>query len=223
LRRSDHPGSATGNLSTMKLLILGATGPTGRQLVKQAVERSHTVSAAVRNPFKLAGQDRHLSVNIIDVLNEDQLTGAIRGNDAVLSALGSGRDLHSTIISRTTPVLIRAMENAAVKRLIFLSSFGVGDSWHQASFLSKFFFRLLLKDILADKGKADQLLRNSGLDYTLVYPTSLHNGKRSGKYETGENISPGLFPRISRADVAEFMLQQVDDPKWIRKTVIISN
>ena len=207
----------------MKILILGATGPTGQQLVIQALEKGHFVTAIVRDPLKLPVSHERLELRQIDIFDQNLLSQEIADQDAVLSALGTGRDLHSDFISRVMPVLIGAMDKANTRRLLFLSSVGVGDTKKLASFFSKMVFRFFLKSILDDKFKADQLLRASNLDYTLIYPTSLTNGKKTGKYQAGTNIKLPFYPRISRADVADFMLKEMVENKFIRQTAIITD
>ena len=207
----------------MNILILGATGPTGQQLVSQALEKGHFVEAIVRDPHKLLVRHERLTVKQIDIFNQTLLSREIAEQDAVLSALGTGRDMHSDFISRVMPVIVGAMNNANTRRLLFLSSVGVGDTKKFASFFSKMVFRLFLKSILDDKFKADQLLRASNLDYTLVYPTSLTNGKKTGKYKAGTDLKLPFYPRISRADVADFMLKEMVENKFIRQTAIITD
>jgi putative NADH-flavin reductase len=206
----------------MNILILGATGLTGQHLVRQALEEGHIITAIVRNKAALTVSHAHLSIHTVDILNEFDLTREILNKDAVLSALGSGKNLHSDIISKAMPVLIGAMDHAHVRRLIFLSSFGVGETRKQAPLFGRIIFRLLLNHILLDKTKADFELKNSDLNFTLVYPTSLTNGKKTGKYRVGEKLSLPFFPRISRADVSDFMLSQLNDSRWIRKTAVVS-
>jgi putative NADH-flavin reductase len=193
----------------MKLLVLGATGPTGRILVNQALREGHQVKAIVRDSKKLVVKSALLQIQVADILNERQLTEELENQDVVLSTLGTGRDLHSDIISRVMPVLISSMNNAKINRLIFLSSFGVGETRKDASFFSKIIFKLFLNDIMKDKLIADELLRQSTLDYTLVYPTRLTNGKQRGQFKIGEKIPLSFSPKISREDVAAFMLDQV--------------
>ena len=206
----------------MNIVILGATGPTGRMLVDQALNEGHRVTAWVRDKTKLPARNEQLQVQEINILDESALSAALIGQDAVLSALGPGRNLHSDIISRTMPVLIRAMDRVNCRRLLFISSFGVGETKKQASFFSKLIFRLLLRDVLNDKFKSDQMLRASDLDYTLVYPTSMTNGKKTGNYQVGTTVKISFLPRISRADVAGFMLKELKENKFIRQTAIIT-
>ena len=206
----------------MKLLILGVTGGTGQQLVAQSLEQHHEVTALVRNPSKLRLSHEKLVVVKGNVLDEDVLLKALEGKEAVLSALGVGTSLKSSnLISKAVSTLIPAMHTTGVKRVIFLSAFGVGETFVQASFIQKILFQLLLKDIYADKAKGDEQLRNSTLDWTLVYPVLLTNGPRTGKYKVGEKLPMKGMPKISRADVADFMLQQLTHPTFLRKEPLI--
>ncbi len=204
-------------------MVLGATGLTGRILVNQALREGHQVKAIVRDSKKLVVKSELLQIQVADILNERQLTTELINQDVVLSTLGTGRNLHSDIISRVMPVLIASMYNAKIKRLIFLSSFGVGETIKDASLFSKVIFKLFLNDILKDKHKADELLKQSTLDYTLVYPTRLTNERQRGQFKVGEKIPLPFSPKISREDVAAFMLDQVKENRWIRKTVVISD
>ena len=206
----------------MKLLILGATGPTGVELVRLAIKAGHEVTAVVRDPSKLAVTTDQLKVVMPDILDVDAMKFAIEKQDCVLSALGGGKNLHSTVISQAMAVLIPAMERAKVSRLIFLSSFGVGYTKRSAGMISRFFFLTLLRHVLADKEKADDLLRSSNLDYTLVYPTRLTMGPPTGRYWYGVDLKPGWWPKVSRADVAEFMLMAAERNAWSRQTIIIT-
>jgi putative NADH-flavin reductase len=115
------------------------------------------------------------------------------------------------------------MRTQVLKRVIFLSAFGVGESFEQASLLQRLAYRTMLRQIFADKAKADAMLRASGLDWTLVYPTLLTNGARTGTYRVGERLAMKGMARISRADVAAFMLAQLSTDEWRRRTAVISN
>lgn len=206
----------------MRLLILGATGGTGQQLVSQSLEQDHEVTTLVRNPTKLNLSHEKLTVIKGNVLDKDVLMKALEANDAVLSALGVGKSLKSSnLISNAVSTLIPAMNATGVKRVIFLSAFGVGETFTQANFIQKFLFRLFLKNIYADKTKGDEQLRNSTLEWTLVYPVILTNGPRTGKYKVGEKLPMKGLPKISRADVADFMLRQLTDNIFLKKGPLI--
>jgi putative NADH-flavin reductase len=146
----------------------------------------------------------------------------MNGKHAVLSALGAGNSLRSEIASRAVAAVVPAMQAQGVKRIIYLSSFGVGNTYEQASLVQRVFFRTLLRQIFADKAKGDAMLRASALDWTLVYPTLLTNGSRTGSYRVGERLSMRGMAKISRADVAAFMLAQLSSDEWLRRISVVS-
>ena len=206
----------------MKVLILGSTGRTGQELVKQAIDQGHVVTAFVRDPTKMNLSHEKLTIAEGNVLHKAQLLRAIEDKDAVLSALGSGKSLKShDLVTNAVNLLVPAMEKANIQRLIFLSAFGVGETYLQANMLQRIIFKTFLKNIYADKGRAEVLIRASNLDWTFVYPVVLTDGPLTGKYQVGENLQMKGMPKISRADVAEFMLQQLTGTATIRKAPII--
>jgi len=206
----------------MKLLLLGATGPTGRHLLAQTLDAGHGVTALVRNASKLTITHPRLATVIGDATHAPILEEAARGKDAVLSALGAGNSLRADIASRAMTALIPALKAQGGSRIIVLSSFGVGESFKQASPMQKLAYATLLRLIFADKAKADAMLRDSGLDWTLVYPTLLTNGPRTGNYRVGERLVMKGMAKISRADVADFMVAQLGTDEWIHRTAVIS-
>jgi putative NADH-flavin reductase len=195
----------------MKVLVFGATGGTGKEIVAQARAAGHDVLPFTRAEHGDVTADR------------DAVSRAVRGQDAVISALGRGNSFKSEqLMARAMDVILPAMQREGVRRLVAVSAFGVGESFYEAPLLAKIFFRTALRHIYADKAIADDFVRRSGLDWTLVYPTRLTSGPRTGRYRVGEHFEPGSATRISRADVAEFVVRQLTDPSWLRKTVIIS-
>ncbi len=208
----------------MKLLVFGATGPTGQQVVAQALRQGHELTVFVRNSAQLAVSDDRLRVVVGSVPDDaDAIAAAVRGQDAVISALGVRSSLKSSsLISRSMQAIVPAMERNGVRRLIFTSAFGVGDTRRDAPLLPRIMYRLLLTDIFADKADGERYLRSSSLDWTLVYPVLLSNGPRTGKYRVGEHLDLHGLPRVSRADVADFILTQLEDTSYIRKVAVIS-
>jgi putative NADH-flavin reductase len=207
-----------------RVLVLGATGGTGRQIVAQALERGHEVTALVRNPAGLPMRYERLRV-VTGSLPENAgvLVDAARGQDAVISALGRGTSFRSlNLMERCVPAILDAMRKDGVRRLIFTSAFGVGDTFGYAPALPRLFIRTLLRDIYADKVVGEGLLRQSDLDWTIVHPTGLTNGPLTGQYRAGERLDLAGLPRISRADVAHFILAQLDDPTYLRKVATVS-
>ena len=206
----------------MRLLILGATGATGQNLLEQALAAGHEVTALVRNPAGLTITHARLAVAIGEATDSRALESSMVGQETVLSALGAGNSLRSEIASRAVAALIPAMRARALKRVIFLSAFGVGETFEQASLVQRLMYRTLLRQIFADKAKANSMLRQSDLDWTLVCPTVLTNGARVGTYRVGERLAMTGLPKISRADVASFMLEQLSSAGWVRRTAVIS-
>ena len=208
-------------LPAMKLLLLGATGGTGRQLLSQALEGGHEVTALVRSRGKLDAQE-HLLVRAGDATDPESVDAAVAGQDAVLSALGVRSPLGDDLITPSLRALVPAMQKHGVSRLIWLSALGVGQTREQAPAMFRIPFSTILRRIGRDKAAGEEYLRSTDLDWTLVYPPALTSGPRTGSYRSGETVDVKGLPRISRADVAEFMLAQLDDSAFLRRNAIVS-
>jgi len=212
-------------MAKKRVLVLGATGGTGRQVVEQALRLGHDLTALVRSPQRLTVAAERLRVLTGSVTDNDQgLAAAVRGQDAVISALGVGKSLKSSgLIARSVPGIVRAMESQGVRRLILTSAYGVGATWQDVPLLPRIVMRVLFRDLYADKAAGEEVLRRSGLDWTVVYPVTLTDGPRTDRYRDGERLALHGFPRVSRADVAAFLLSQLDDNTYLRKGVLISS
>ena len=203
----------------MRLLVIGAAGGTGRALVEQALQRGHHVTAFVRNPAKLSAQHERLAVARGDVLDYASVEAAVEGHSAVLCALGHKRWLYPTrILSEGTRNLIRAMEKQSVRRFVCETSLGVGDSWGRMGlYYTAFVGVFILPLYFLDKARQERLIRSSSLDWVIVRPGVLTNGPKRGVYRHGPAIGHWLWTvRISRADVADFMLNQLSDDRYLR-------
>ena len=209
-------------MASRNLLVLGATGGTGRSLVEQAVAAGFGVTVLVRDPDKVSpGTVRVVTGDLVD--DSAVLRAAVAGQDAVISTLGVGQSFKSGhLISQSVPVLVAAMREHGVHRLVFTSAFGVGATRRDTPLLPRLFIATLLRDIYKDKQAGEQAILTSDLDWTIVYPVGLTNGPRTGRYRVGERLSLRGFPRISRVDVAEFLLRQVEDRSYICKGVLIA-
>lgn len=207
-----------------KVLVLGATGGTGQEVVAQALQLGHEVTAFARRPQQLARQSDRLRLVPGDVTADNgALVEAVQGQDVVISALGVGLSFRSRrLMTRGIPRIVREMERHAVTRLIFTSAYGVGETWQVVPPLPRIFVRTLLRDLYADKERGEKTLRQSRLEWTLVYPVALTKGQRTGHYRVGERLALRGIPKISRADLAEFLLTQVEDRRYLRKGVLIS-
>ena len=210
-------------MASQRILVLGATGGTGRHVVQQAVDAGLEVSVLVRDPAKLPARSR-VRVHTGDLLGDAAgLATAVADQDAVISTLGVGQSFRSgRLISRSAPALVAAMQAQGVRRLIFTSAFGVGTTHRDTPLLPRVFIATLLRDIYADKRDGEAVIQASSLDWTIVYPVGLTDGPRTGAYRVGERLALSGFPRIARADVAEFLLRQVTDRSLVRKGVLIA-
>jgi putative NADH-flavin reductase len=208
-----------------RVLVLGATGGTGREVVAQALARGHTVTALVRDPGRLPAVSDRLRVVTGSVMADDQsVATAMRDQDAVISTLGVGKSFASGgLIAESMPRIVRAMVVAGVRRIILTSAFGVGATHADVPVVPRIFIRLMLKDIYRDKAAGEAVLHATDLDWTVVYPTGLSDGPATGGCRAGERLDLRGFPNIRRTDVAGFLLSQIDDRSYVRKGVLISS
>lgn len=210
----------------MKLLIIGGTGKTGRELIKQGLEQGHTITAIVRNPKKIKYSNPNLIVTKGNVLMPESLENAFRGQDAVLSALGHKRFfIKTTILSKGTENIINAMIGNGVKRFICITSLGINDSRFKLGlYYTLFTIPIILFFYFLDKSKQEKLIMGSTLDWTIVRPGQLTNGKKRTIYKHGPKVGNYILTKvISRADVAHFMLNNLESTEYLRKTVGIAN
>ncbi|MEU5677055.1 MULTISPECIES: NAD(P)-dependent oxidoreductase [Streptomyces] len=208
----------------MKLLILGATGPTGRHLLDRALKAGDTVTALARTPGALDDVADRVTVVAGDATAQRDVATAALGQDAIISALGQGKSLnHRGLFDHASAAVIGAAHQQGVSRLVWMSSFGVGDTFDTANITQKAMYRTMLKGVYANKKIADDRIRASGLDWTLVYPSALTNGPAKGTYRVGERVPMKGAARISRADVAAFMLQAAHGSEWSRREAVITD
>lgn len=208
----------------MKLLVFGATRGTGRKFIEQALERGYNVTALARNPRKLEIKSPNLQIVEGDAMNSDLLEKMVQGFDAVVSSLGAPAASKDRVRSEGTRNIIRAMEKTGVRRFISLSTVGVGDSREMLPFLYKYLLvPLFLRRAFADHEIQESYIRASKLDWTIIRPTALTNGELTRVYKHGFTISEkNLKNKISRSDVADFMLKQLTDATYIRQAPGVS-
>jgi uncharacterized protein YbjT (DUF2867 family) len=206
----------------LRILIIGATGGTGRELVRQALEQGHQVTALVRKPKKMKLEHPNLRLVQGNVRDYDSVENAMRGQSAVLCALGTKHFFYpSRVVSNGTGNILRAMKSCGVPRLVCESSLGIGNSVGRLGLLFTFLVvPLLLPFIFYDKVRQEKLIEESDTDWVIVRPTALTNGPARGKYRHGRNVGNYLLTyRIARADVADFMLKQLTDDDYIGSAV----
>ena len=208
----------------MKLTVLGATGGTGLQIVRQAVERGHALTALVRSPERLNGFKDRITVRQGDLLNPAELEHAIRGNDAVLSAFGPRAPISNVdadLLQRFALALTTAMPRAGVRRAVVESvAFLFKDSVIPPAYVLG---RLFFSQVVADASAMERTFAESALDWTMVRPPELTDKAFTGKYRVREEHLPFFGFTISRADVADFMIKAVENHSSVRKVVGVSN
>lgn len=209
----------------MKLTIFGSTGGTGQQVVTQALSQGHELTVLVRNPDKLRQREKILHVIQGDVMDLAQVKHAIQGQDGVLCNLGSPPADQNGVRTKGTENIISAMEQTGTKRLVCQSALGVGDSRTLLPFHYTYLIvPLFLRHVFADHATQEKLIKKSGLDWVIVRPAILTDEEQTGsyQYDISANIKT-ISLKISRADVADFMLRQLTDDTWLHKTPYISN
>jgi len=202
-----------------RVLIIGATGGTGRELVQQALERGYEVTALARNPAKLALEHPRLRVLRGDVLDPASLDAAVAGQDAVLSALGHKRFYSlARIQSRGTGNVLAAMERHGVRRFVCETTLGLGAAAGRGGVFFTFFLApLILPIYFWDKCRQERLIAASGVEWVIVRPGTLTNGHRRKKYRHGRVGNYLWGGWVSRADVADFMLDQVTSDAYLHQ------
>src|SRR5438874_638202 len=206
----------------LRILIIGATGRTGRELVRQALEQGHQVTALVRKPKKMKVEHANLRVVKGNVRDYDSIESAMRGQSAVLCALGTKRFFFpNRVVSNGTANILRAMKSCGVPRLVCESSLGIGKSVGRLGLLYTIFVvPLILPFIFYDKVRQEKLIEESETDWVIVRPAVLTNAPARAKYRHGRQVGNYvLTKRIARADVADFMLKQLTDDDYIGSAV----
>ncbi|MGA7839095.1 MAG: SDR family oxidoreductase [Ignavibacteriaceae bacterium] len=209
----------------MKILIIGATGGTGKELVKQALGKNYAVTALVRNPKNLNIKDNNLNILKGDILDPAIVNKAVNDQDCVISALGHKKWFRPTnILSEGTKNIITSMNKYNVSRFICETSLSVSSSFGKMGLYYTFFtIPIILQFYFWDKYRQEKIIKESSVDWTIVQPGALNNRKPKGKWKEGDKVGNYLWTvGISRADVADFMLSQIDDKRYIRETVGIS-
>jgi putative NADH-flavin reductase len=202
----------------LRVLVIGATGATGRHLVQQALAQGHQVTAFVRDPARLQIEHANLRITKGDVLDYASVESAMRGQSAVLSALGHKRFFYpNKIQSHGMRNILRAMNACDVPRLICETALGIGNSVGRLGLPHTFFILpLILPFYMWDKLRQEELIAASDRDWVIVRPGVLTNGEARGSYRHGPKVGSYLWPvRISRADVADFMLKQLTDDTYV--------
>jgi uncharacterized protein YbjT (DUF2867 family) len=217
--------AARAHLAHPRILVLGATGGTGRLIVKQALARGFAVRVLVRRPEKTTGL-AGAEVFVGDARDPAALAPALEGQDAVVSALGTPvspfREV--TALSAATNAIVAAMKAAAVPRLVCITGIGAGDSAGHGGFLfDRLILPALLRKVYADKDRQEAIVRASGLDWVLVRPSVLNDRAPADKVRALTDLSGFHGGTIARADVARFVLDQVQADTWLHRSPLITS
>ena len=212
----------------MNIAIFGASGATGTLLTQRCLAAGHHVTALLRTPEKFSLCD-HIRVIHGNAFDPSAVRQAVEGADVVLSALGASSPFKKEdVLERAVPAIIAAMQETGVRRIIVLGASGAlpnaldkQPAWRRW-ILNNVINTTLLKWPLASQISQWQNLSHSDLDWTMVMPPMLTNTPAHGTYRVDGEALPRNGSRISRADVADFMMQQIDNPQWIKKGVYIS-
>ena len=211
--------------TTKTVAIFGATGRAGQHLVRQALERGDYVCVLARHPGKLAVQNERLVVIQGSLSDTARVEQVVAEADAVLSVLGPTSNEPTFAISQGTTTIIKAMKQHGVKRLVISAGAGVGDPGDAPKLFNKLInvaLKATARNVYEDMLKTVTLVRESGLDWTVVRVPRLTDTPPTGTVRVGM-VGQGTGANLSRADMAEFMLKQVDDFRHLRKAPVISN
>jgi putative NADH-flavin reductase len=211
----------------MKIAIFGASGGTGLLLTSRCLAAGHQVTALLRSPDTFPLRDK---VNVVygNAFDMHRVRETVEGADVVLSALGARSLKREDVLERAVPLIVSAMQQTGVRRIIVLGSAGaLPDSldkqpaWRRW-IVQNIAYKTLLKWPVASQISQYATLSTSNLDWTMVMPPMLSNARARGTYRIDGEALPRNGNRVSREDVADFMMQQIDNPQWIRKGVYIT-
>lgn len=206
-----------------RVLIIGASRGIGLETVKRALEAGHQVRALSRGADTIPVQDDRLEKIAASALDATAVARAVAGVDAVIMTLGTTNLLDpGRLFSDATRILIDAMRGAGVKRLIVVTGLGAGDSRGRGGVLYDWlFFPIVLSRVYADKDVQERMVKASGLDWTIVRPGMLTGGPLTRRYRVLGDPSDWRAGSISRADVADFLVAQVEDRDWLGRTPLL--
>jgi len=209
-----------------RILVIGASRGIGLEVVRQALGRGFAVRALARSADRMASLAINLEKRVGSALDADYVAAALAGVDAVVLTLGIRPGLEMLfgpvrLFSAATQVIVPAMERAGIGRLICVTGFGAGDSRQAIGCLESVPFHLLLGRAYDDKDLQERLIRESGLDWVIARPVILTYGPKTGRYQALDRPETWRNGFISRADVADFLVNQVDGDDWLRKSPVL--
>lgn len=206
----------------MQIAVFGGTGRLGQQVIAQALDQDHHVVALARSPASLDPL-RHPNLSIVegDVLDPLRVGETVAGTAAVICMLGKTGNNPDNAVSKGTSIIIQQMGQHGIDRLIAVTSLGLGESKDQVPLAFKVMMKTVLRTIMADRELQEDIVRLSGLKWTIVRPGGLGDGPKSNSYTvgTGRDIKAG---RVNRSDVADFILQELQEGEYVQQAVAIT-
>ena len=208
----------------MKILIIGASRGIGKALMECALEEDNEVTVLARNPSKITATHTQLSVLEGDILDVNSLSSALKDQDAVCSCIGCPITFKPVeLFSRGAENIVATLTEESSKKYVTVTGIGAGDSKGHGGFLyDKIFNPLFLKTIYQDKDREEAIIKNSSLDWLIVRPAGLTNGPRTGIYHVINDMSGVTMKRISRQDVADFILKELQEPSNFGRTPMLT-
>jgi len=205
----------------MKVLVIGANGGTGKEVVKQLLKQKHTVKAFVRDPKKFSLKDKNLTVVTGNTRDLASLRAATKGVDAVVSALGTRELKKTTLHTDFARNIVSAMKANNVSRIVTVSAWGAGESKTQAKLLMRVFYAIFLRNVFADIARGEKIIKDSAINYTFVRPGRLIDApaRRTVKVSTAKK--PKVSSSIARANVAGFAIDQIDSDTYAKQAPVI--
>ena len=209
----------------MNIIIFGATGRTGQLLVEKALERGHQVTALARSPEKLTGFNGQLEIVQGDARDAGKVAEAVAGAEAVISVLGPTENRPVFAVSEATENILSAMKDQGVERLILSAGAGVGDPQDAPRLFNRlidFLLKLFSRWVYEDMVRTVEQVRSSDLQWTVVRVPMLVDGEETEEVQVGY-VGKGMGPRVSRADLAAFMLDQLASSEYVQQAPAISS
>ena len=208
----------------MRIAVLGATGTIGRLVVERALADGHEVTALVRSPEKLGALAAQVRVVQGDVLRGEAVSRAVAGQDAILYAVGAGNVRATTLFSESTTVLVGAMQQHRVRRLVCLTGVGAGETKGHGGFVyDRILYPLFTRGIYADKDRQEEIIRRSDVDWTLVRAAPFRSRTPAGPLVVATDVDGVTLRRIGTAEVAAFMVAEAAQNRYVRRAVFIGH